>query len=574
MEQMKSNRAIGALQSYLLIPVILLIVSGPLCAAETSKIQQAIEKAHRYLLRQKLTGPSGSLAATAYLKSGGDKSNPFIKQLIQEIFDKQKSGTYVPIEHHHYEAGVDLMLLEAVDAEAFRPQMQLIVKYLLEKQQSNGSWYYPYGLEPDCGDTSITQYAVMGLWAAVRSNIEIPTETFEKIARWHISKQKGDGGFSYHPFEQKVGPIPDYNKAIPSMTTAGTSSLLIVRRILFGNAEQDAEVRPTASKRRFGVLERFSEGKLSSANGAVEVKLASIDKSLKQSVRWMTADFANRQKRTEVFFTYRMYSIERVAALLDVATFGDYDWYEEGSNDLLLRQLADGSWDELAKPVAATSMALMFLSRATTTIVSPGRKISMVGSGLQAGGRGLPENLDSVEMKDGSITQRKIVGAVDNLLLELERSSDAKVADIQAADVETVQLEKPEDLIGQVDRLRRLAKDTRIEVRRTALWALGRSQQISAVPILISALRDADLSVVREASLGLCILPRLPEGSGKPIDPTEDAQLGLSESATVEQRHQVITKWQNDSIRNWTEWYQKNRPYDERDDRTTLRRTK
>jgi len=85
-------------------------------------------------------------------------------------------------------------------------------------------------------------------------------------------------------------------------------------------------------------------------------------------------------------------------------------------------------------------------------------------------------------------------------------------------------------------RLRKLASDSRVEVRRTALWALGRSGDISTAKLLIEGLADPDITVAREASLGLCILSRRPEGCGESIDPTDDSQMKLKEDATDQER--------------------------------------
>jgi hypothetical protein len=302
---------------------------------------------------------------------------------------------------------------------------------------------------------------------------------------------------------------------------------------------------------------------------------AAFDKALKDSIRSTASHFIDKSPRTEMYFLYYLYSIERVAALLDVEQLGTHDWYDEGATALLSRQAPDGSWNDTCGNVPATAFGLMFLSKATSTIMTPKKKkAATVGGGLQIGGRGLPDNLDAVSIKEGTVAARKIAGPVDSLLIELERSADAKVEDIQAAVVDAVQLDRPEELIGQTDRLRKLASDTRVEVRRTAIWALGRSGDVSAVPILYSALLDRDLSVMREASLGLCILSRRPEGCGKPIDPTDDNQLGLTEASTDDERKAVLTKWRNESKDRWYNWYQKNRPYDERDDKTALRASK
>ena len=487
---------------------------------------------------------------------------------MQGIVQKTQSGKYFPAEqHYNYEAGVDLMLLEAVDGPAYRPQMTLIADFLVNSQLSNGSWYYPAAPDPDSGDTSITQYAILGLWAATRVGIEVPLETLERCLKWHFATQRTDGGFAYHAFERRVAT------STGTMTAAGASNLLIIRRILFGEAEIGAEIRPADVKRRFGVLEKFTDDRRTSSFVTPTIRLAVIDKAVKDSVNWSIAHFTDRNKNREMWMTYHMYCIERLAALLDVTQLGSHEWYDEGADELLLKQLSDGSWSDDCKSVAATALSLMFLSKATATLVPPKIRVNLLGGGLQAGGRGLPDNLDAVQVKDGMVSARKIVGPVDSLLSELERASDAKVEDVQAAIVEAVQLDRPEELIGQMARLRRLATDARSEVRRTALWALGRSGDLSATPLLIQGLSDPDIEIAREASLGLCILSRRPEGCGRAIDPTDDIQLGLKPTANDNERNQAVDQWRTESRKRWTEWYQKNRKYDDRDDRTTLKRT-
>ena len=553
---------------------------GPVQSADKVKIDAAILKAQQYLLLSRFGGGSGggAIAALAYMKSGGDKHLPEIDQLVAEILRKIESNTnYRPTSNHNYEASVDLMVLEAIDAETYRLPMEAIVSYLIHSQQPNGAWFYDRQIEPDCGDTSITQYALMGLWAAARAGIDVPTEVWEKAARWHIDKQKDEGGFVYHPFDRKLYNNPEHHKTTDTMTAAGTSSLLIIRRMLFDEAELAPDIRPADAKRRFGVLERFTDEKPSVQKKTVKtppsMKPAVIDKALKESTRWIGAHFGEKNHNHEQWFAYHLYTLERVAALLDVVKLGSHDWYDEGADELLLRQAQDGSWVDHGGQQAATAMALMFLSKATTTIVAPKKRIALVGGGLQAGGRGLPDQLGAVEVKDGSVGARKISGPVDNLLIELERSSDAKVADIQAAVVEAVQLDHPEELIGKSDRLRKLATDPRVEVRRTALWALGRSADFSAAKLLIEGLMDPDPSVFREASLALCNLTRRPDGCGLPIDPLDDAQMGLTDETPTDERKATLNRWKTDSKKRWYDWYMKNRPYDERDDRTSLKQS-
>src|SRR5258708_18060 len=138
--------------------IVLIAGSDRTAAATKAKIEEAILKAQKFIILQNLSGPHGAIAALAYVKSGANKKADPIQRMALDVSVKVQSGAYLPTGHHNYEAGVDLMLLEAVDAEKYRPQMEAIVAYLLKNQQPNGAWFYDRMIEPDCGDTSITQY--------------------------------------------------------------------------------------------------------------------------------------------------------------------------------------------------------------------------------------------------------------------------------------------------------------------------------------------------------------------------------------------------------------------------------
>ena len=495
--------------------------------------------------------------------------HPDIQNIVLEVLGKFRESTYNATAHHTYEAGVDAMLLEAVDRELYRPQLEIIARYLLERQRPHGGWHYPVspGSSQDFGDTSISQYAILGLWAAVRAGVEVPIETWERAAKWLQASQCRDGGFTYHPNENN-------NQGNPtgSMTAAGTGSLLVIRYILFSDVEFDDGIRPVAqsSPKRFGVLERPIEER--EKEKAVKVKTAAtisasaLDRSLKGGVKWIADHFTEQNGVGNMYVNYYYYGIERVGAVLDVEKIGTHDWYNEGADELLRRQAPDGSWNDSSGIVPATSLTLLFLTKATAKTIHKPRRIPQVGGGLLVGGRGLPDDLGAVKVTQGEI--RKLKGPVDTLLADLEKVSEAKVEEAQVAIVEAVQLDRPEELIEQVDRLKRLSSDKRVEVRRTAMWALGRTGNISGVPFLIRGLTDTDEAVAREAGAALCIISRRPNGSGPSVDPTD----GLAEEASDEQRATHLKTWGEASKKVWTDWYLKVRPYDERDDRTSLKR--
>lgn len=558
--------------------LLFVVLSLQADAADKVRIQQAVDRGVEFLFRQNKTTATGSLACYSLVKAGVDKEHPDIQKCVQEVLAKCRGTNYLPAAHHNYEAGVDAMLLEAVDRDVHRPQLEMIAKYLIARQRPHGGWFYPteQGGGGDFGDTSITQYAVLGLWAAARADVEVPIETWERVARWLLATQGRDGGFSYHPMDRGGAGNAGVNSS-GTMTVAGTGSLLIVRHVLFRDAAFAVDEDRTGSSpatRRFGVLERLPEDKeqnvKAKAKGNPTMTAAAFDKALKEGVRWTGERFAD-QGSLASYGNYYFYGIERVGALLGVEKLGTHDWYNEGSDALLRMQAPDGSWNDSCGQVPATALTLLFLTKATAGAIQkpPTKRIPLVGGGLLVGGRGLPGDLNAIKVQDGDVSTRKPRGSVDELLAELEKSSDAKVEAIQEAVVESVQLDQPELLIGQVDRLKRLATDKRTEVRRTAMWALGRTGIVSVAPLLIQGLSDADEAVAREASIALCILSRRPDGIGPTTDPAD----GLADDASNEQRAAHLDNWSKQSSNGWTEWYLKVRPYDERDDRTLLKRS-
>jgi hypothetical protein len=190
-----------------------------------------------------------------------------------------------------------------------------------------------------------------------------------------------------------------------------------------------------------------------------------------------------------------------------------------------------------------------------------GKPEERFGGGLMIGGRGLPSNLAAIQTGSDGIKVRKLDAPVDKLLTELENPKSAEVESVQQAIVETVQIGDREKLVGQKDRLKKLARDPRPEVRRTALWALGRCATVHDALVLIKALDDPDINVVIEANSALCWLSRRPNGFGRPADPTAD----LPENAGDLQRRDAAQAWRTQIRRDWREWFNQVGPYSERE---------
>jgi len=577
------------------------VAAAPCRAAhpDDPPIKASIEKGVAYL-RSKAANQYGgynALCIYAMLKAKVKPSDPAIEAVLAKIIRKvSASGEYRPPEHHVYEAGVDLMALEAADPEKYKSQIAAVVKYLLKEQLPSGSWDYP--AKNNNGDTSITQYAVLGLWAAKRAGVEVPTDAWNGAADWYVKTQlKGQGGgaFAYHPAASVAGDL-DKNPS-HSMTAAGAGSLMVTRLFLHPNAKglggpakkKSSQARASGAP-KFGVLQSIDFDKLEDENRKVatapkaqkpeptgaRLAVGTIDSSVKGGANWLSRNYSIVDvKGLQKWPLYYLYGLERMCALAEIDKFGDRDWYADGSTYLLQAQKSDGSWmGQGAANGAATgspegtAFAVLFLTKSTARILNKRLGApAALGAGMQAGGRGLSGDLSLVEEKNGRVEQKKIVLPIDKLLAELETPQLLDINDAQKALVEAVQVGDREKLIGQKDRLKLLARHRDGEVRRTAFWALGRCEDLSVVPLLLEGLAEDDLGVMMEARNALCTLTRKPRGiffRGRPLaaNPAES----VPDIATADQKKRAIATWQQQVRKNWRSWYYRFRRYQDRDD--------
>ena len=100
--------------------------------------------------------------------------------------------------------------------------MNLVATYLIGRQNANGSWDYTSRTH---GDTSISQYALLGLWECENAGFEVPPSVWDKAAGWYLSVQASGGSWNYHRDEAQ------YRDNL-SMTAAGVGSLLLCKRQL------------------------------------------------------------------------------------------------------------------------------------------------------------------------------------------------------------------------------------------------------------------------------------------------------------------------------------------------------
>ncbi|MCA8987615.1 MAG: HEAT repeat domain-containing protein [Planctomycetaceae bacterium] len=538
------------------------IFSAPVQAADDPRIEQAIQKGMAALRKQEqyYDWLAGLIVYT--LLSGGDEVDSAPVQAgLQKILKKfdQSTSLYSPVGHEIYEATTDIMALEATHDEMYRPQMELITEYIISTQQSYGGWFY-LTRNGGIGDTSITQYAILGLWAAERAGIPVQTSVYDDAATWHFRTQLPDGSFSYHP--SPAGPAASTPQG--TMALAGAGSLGIIRTILFSTAPKEPEKKNNPLQ----MLERVQEtGQTKFVRAPSKISRGTLDQAVTQARTWMDRNFIEYCSReTHGNWYYFFYSLERAATLNGWDTVAGQDWYQYGANLLLAKQSANGIWVEngpyASYHPSATCFSLLYLMRATRKLTPTPKTVNDLGAGTLAGGRGLPDDLTKVEFEGGRVKSDEPSMAEFSQLLSKLATIDLPENLPDQPVVRPEELNDPESIVKNEPLLKQLIAHPDAEVRELLAKAIGKSDKLELAGYLVNLLQDSDLKVVMAARSSLCWIARRPNGFGHPEDPIAEYQnpeLAIQLAPKIEE-------WKKQLYRDWKAWYIAQRPYDLRDD--------
>lgn len=541
---------------------LLCVAAGPFgcrtaLAGKTTGIPRydaAVTKAVAFLKAQDLNaGGDGyrALAAYALMKAGEPISDPVISNAIRRILERSPGTFYEPIGHydHIYGAGIEAMLLADTNNPEFIPNLQAIANYIVSVQRSDGSWSDG---PTQYGDVSMSQYGVLGLWAAQRAGCQVPPQAFDNAAQFLLTKGNADGGWGYRP---GTTAGPGMGNSTHNMTVAAGGTLTIIRMVLFGQRIPQPKEK---TEKAFGVLDKIDplEGLDQAVPGGPaypdyrgQTTAASLDQRAERSFGWITARFQPIPAQEHKIYFY--YALERAASIFGEDQIGGRDWYTTYGDGLLSLQRADGGFDTHSGPVVGTSFAVLYFMKSTQQILD-----HLYGLGLQRGDRGNPFGKDEKKREPTEL---------DLLLADLEKMDFDKLDEspMEVADeliLSVTSIDNPEDLIGQKDRLVRLLKHPSAEVRQPVVWALGRTGDFQLVPLMLQSLRDVNVDVAVEAMMALRYISRKPNGFGLPINPLAGAELG-----TEEEKLAAANRWRDKAFKTWSDWYFRLRPYEQQD---------
>lgn len=339
--------------------IVMTILGGlavvPARAATPEQVDTALEKATKYLLTQQKNGnwetqaspPSeaeakkkpndmtggqwgGLTALTTYalLAAGVSPQDAQMAQAIKFLKDVHFVGTYALGVKAQLYTFLPATPANRGDAEE---DAQKLLHGMFLKGQARG--LYDYRLDSrnvNRFDHSVSQYAVLGMWACAQAGVEVSNRYWASVEYAWIRDQDPSGGWAYEKAPTAVHPI---NAA---MTAAGVATLFITQDYLHADN---------------GVLCR---GNITNPH-------------IEAGLKWMSDNFNRVLDEHAGPFApyYALYGVERIGVASGLKYFGTVNWYDVGTDYLMKKQLPNGSWGN----VPATCFSVLFLSRGRSPVV-------------------------------------------------------------------------------------------------------------------------------------------------------------------------------------------------------------
>ena len=320
------------------------------------------------------TGQS-ALALLAILKGSLDRKDPRIRPALDWLLAQPLEQTY--------DVGVSLLTLEAFYSpkdpeQRFKPGevadkdiakhiekkhlewAKTAVRWLLEKQQSNGMWHYPMKDFAGTGDYSNTQYGVLGLLAGSRMGTGVDPNAVSKALKGYLESQ------------QKTGPRVDLKRT--DQETPGKKPSTTTR------SEEKAEARgwgygENPGETVYGSMTLGGIGSITILESicrrtGMKYDAAKVAAAKRDGWAWMQSNWTvkSNAKYGASWYCYYLYAMERAGMLTGTAMVGTHDWYYEGAVLLISNQGEDGNfWNS---PIYDLAFCVLFLKRATTNVAT------------------------------------------------------------------------------------------------------------------------------------------------------------------------------------------------------------
>lgn len=470
-----------------------------------------IEKNHGNHAHDKELGGYAICAMAAYSYTGNE-NHPLVKAALKEISDCLQKG-FPEGNHANYSLGLALILLGTLDAGLYPTEVQAILEEIYKRQLSNGPWTYP---NEQIGDTSQSQYACLGMWMAHRQGIQVRIPAVANVTNWFLRTQAPDGGFGYKPKDPGSFTRIQQDRRTPSMGVAGAGSLYVLGELLgFIDDPKTMRARSQLPQVITPVVEK--KDSISEAVDAARWNLA-----IKGADNWCAK---NAGVENPFHQYYYMYTVERYWAFKELALArpqAEPRWYNEGVSYLQkLAHKENGSWSSDNGPTIGTAFAVLFLLRSSKKTVE---RIQLE-QGRLTGGKGLSADMSTAQTNArGQVVTSDGTKAVADILAMLDDPKAPQAEYVSEVPKKLVLSNDPKERKLQLSRLRRMLVDGSFQGRLTAANTLGTVRDLDSAAVLIFALSDPDVRVVRAARDALRFMSRRAQGFGLVIESERPAK--------------------------------------------------
>ena len=467
-----------------------------------------------------------SLIGLVYYNEFSKKDHPKVLRAAKECRSKLAGVSPQEVKDSIYSSAIACIFLCELDAEEYRPEIDILLRSLEHRQRPYGAWGYPPGVarHGKTGDTSMTQYGVLCLWTANHFGVDISFDSATRAGNWLLRTQDPSGAWGYQGNDPGVGGQPrtrQQSEIRHSMVAAGLSSLYVLSD-LFGM------VRPRSrsiNDETPSVLRKAPQT-VSAGPSTSQLDQGAMRSAIDLGDAWFEK---NLQYNDTAYTYYFMYAYERYRAFREKTTGrpeAEPDWYNAGVEFLKKNQKDNGAWEKEIAEDIDTAFALLFLQRSTRDKLKKDRF-----DGTLIADNRLPTGRWRIG-EDGRIEEEQQVGIAEEFLNYLETETDLeapdRLPDIQLSDDPNIRAE-------QVLRLERLVRAAKFEQRYVAVKTISSLRDLDRVPALIYALSDPDAQVVQQGRDGLRFISRKFGG------------YGLSDQPDVTEVQSAIS--------NWKRWY-------------------
>lgn len=477
------------------------------------------------------------LAGLVWYKITNSEDDPVVAKALARTKEKLNEKMAFGPERA-YETCICIIFLAEVSPEKYRPELQKALDYLLSQQQKCGAWMYNAPNGDGAGDTSVTQYAILALWSAKNAGLQIPEEVVVRVCTWLVRTQDVSGAFYYLP--TMPGPSGRARSGAvirSSMTIAGAGSLYICADLLKMNLSKNKALEgDDGLPRAFRLVNRPGAQLGRGFDESLRGLQREVEQGIVDAERIIAAQFPFNDQQY-LFYTY--YSYERFQSLKEYATKRvpkEPEWYNQFVKIARETQNPDGSWVKGTGRVSDTAFMCLALQRSMKKTLAKAKNTE----GTLVGGRGLPGDTSKVVVKRGKVVGGEQTASKEDILKVLDSPDGAMLDDLLESAEGSLLDAAPETRAAQLAKIRTTLIEGDYAARRAAVKLLATDDHLDNAPLLIFALSDPDMEVVRSAEAGLRRISR------------RLTSVEIPENASKEDREKRINAWKA--------WYKNLRP--------------